>query len=48
VAKATALHQALAAAGLLPAEAAADTSLPGRLFREDIHRAALSHQPATA
>lgn len=48
VAKAAALQQQLAAAGLLSAEAAADASLPRSLFREDIHRAALQHQPATA
>jgi ABC-type nitrate/sulfonate/bicarbonate transport system substrate-binding protein len=40
VARATALQRALAAAGLLSAEAAADATLPGRLFREDLHRAA--------
>lgn len=36
VAKAAALQQALAAAGLLPA--APDPDLPRRLFREDLHR----------
>lgn len=42
-AKAEALHRALASAGLLPAAAAADTSLPPRLFRADLHRGFLSH-----
>ena len=40
--KATALQRALGAAGLLDA-AASDSTLPRRLFREDLHRAAL-HQ----
>jgi len=44
VEKAAALQAALLGAGLLPA-AAADPELPRRLFREDLHRAALSqHQ----
>ncbi len=44
-AKALALHQAMAAAGQLPAAAAADRTLPARLFREDLHRAALHSHP---
>ncbi|HUR57069.1 MAG TPA: CmpA/NrtA family ABC transporter substrate-binding protein [Opitutaceae bacterium] len=40
LARATALQHALTAAGLLSAEAGADATLPGRLFREDLHRAA--------
>lgn len=42
-ARARDLHAALATAGLLPANAAADTSLPTQLFREDLHRSALQH-----
>lgn len=45
VAKATALHRSLAAAGLLPPEAVNDATLPARLFREDLHRTALQHHP---
>jgi len=44
-AKATVLQQALAAAGLLPPAAAADSSLPRRLFREDLHREFLHSEP---
>ena len=33
---------ALGAAGLLTPAAAADSALPARLFREDLHRAALA------
>jgi len=40
--KATALQHALGAAGLLTPAAAADSALPARLFREDLHRAALA------
>lgn len=43
-AKALALQQSLAAAELLSA-ASVDAALPGRLFREDLHRAALLHSP---
>ena len=42
-AKAAALQRDLGAAGLLSAAAAADPALPRRLFREDLHRAALHH-----
>ncbi len=42
-AKAATLQRALGAAGLLPAAAAADATLPGKLFREDLHTAA--HPP---
>lgn len=42
-AKAATLQHALGAAGLLPAAAAADVTLPGKLFREDLHTAA--HPP---
>lgn len=45
LAKATALQHALGAAGMLSPEAAADAKLPARLFREDLHRTALQHQP---
>ena len=45
LARATALHTALAAAGLLPAAAAADATLPGKLFREDLYRSASSSSP---
>ncbi len=41
--KAAALQRALASAGLLPAAASADTGLPQRLFRADLHREFLSH-----
>ncbi len=44
VAKALALQQALAAAGLLPAASAAYPDLPRRLFREDLHREILKSQ----
>ncbi len=40
-AKAAALQRSLGAAGLLPALHAADTTLPNRLFRPDLHRAAV-------
>ena len=40
LARAAALQDALAAAGLLSAEAGADATLPRKLFREDLHRAA--------
>ncbi len=40
--RARSLHAQLAAAGLLPPAAAGDTALPTRLFREDLHRSALS------
>lgn len=40
-ARAADLHAALASANLLPADVAADTTLPTRLFREDLHRSAL-------
>jgi ABC-type nitrate/sulfonate/bicarbonate transport system substrate-binding protein len=41
-AKAAALHAAMASAGQLPPAATADRTLPARLFREDLHRAALT------
>ena len=41
VAKAAALQRSLGAAGLLPAIHAADAALPTRLFRADLHRAAV-------
>ncbi len=45
VEKAAALQHALGAAGLLSPAAASDSELPRRLFREDLHRDALHHQP---
>jgi ABC-type nitrate/sulfonate/bicarbonate transport system substrate-binding protein len=44
VEKATRLQRALGAAGLIPPAAASDAQLPRRLFREDLHRHALSQQ----
>lgn len=44
--KAEALHRALAAQNLLPPAAAADAELPRRLFREDLHREFLHHEPS--
>jgi ABC-type nitrate/sulfonate/bicarbonate transport system substrate-binding protein len=46
-ARAQSLHSAMSSAGLLPAAAAADTTLPGQLFREDLHRSALQNQHLT-
>ncbi len=45
VAQAAALQAVLGAAGLLSPTATSDFELPGRLFREDLHREALPHQP---
>lgn len=50
--KAAALQVALGAAGLLPADVTRDLALPGRLFREDLHREILNlsqplHEVAT-
>lgn len=45
VEKARALQHALGAAGLLAAPAAADATLPGRLFRADLHREIFSSSP---
>ncbi len=44
VAQATTLQSALGAAGLLSPAQAADSSLPRRLFREDLHREILTNQ----
>lgn len=41
VAKALVLQRAFGAAGLIPAAALNDAGLPGRLFREDLHRFSL-------
>jgi len=41
VAKALVLQRAFGAAGLIPAAAVNDAGLPGRLFREDLHRFSL-------
>ncbi len=43
--KALALHHALGQAGLLPPIAQSDATLPARLFREDLYRAALTPHP---
>ncbi|HEY1108052.1 MAG TPA: CmpA/NrtA family ABC transporter substrate-binding protein [Opitutaceae bacterium] len=48
VEKALGIQRALAAAHLLPATAAADTDLPRRLFREDLHREILKTTQLTA
>lgn len=45
--KALALQRALGTAGILPAVHAADPALPRILFREDLHRSALSHHHLT-
>ncbi|MCX6952246.1 MAG: CmpA/NrtA family ABC transporter substrate-binding protein [Verrucomicrobia bacterium] len=46
VEKATVLQRDLGTAGLLPPSDAADASLPRRLFRADLHRAALLRHPS--
>lgn len=45
-ARGAALIRRMAAAGIIPAAAADDSNLPIRLFREDIHRHALTHHSA--
>jgi ABC-type nitrate/sulfonate/bicarbonate transport system substrate-binding protein len=45
-ARATSVQQALVAAGLLPPAVAADSGLPRRLFREDLHLEFLRSGPA--
>jgi ABC-type nitrate/sulfonate/bicarbonate transport system substrate-binding protein len=46
--KAVTIQRSLGAAGLLESAAAADPKLPRRLFREDLHRAALHQHHDTA